>query len=134
MALADSGLVTGLAASTAFWANGTILSTSALDIITGFSAGAAVVLTDITGLSSTIVRNGGSTGLAGAGTIAHITGNYDSTLNTFTTSVSGTATLFVYDDDGSGGNANYRAIVLVGYVDAAQNDTGGTATGILGVA
>jgi len=135
MAAADTGLVTGLAASGAIWANGTILGTSALDVITGFVPTAAIVLTDITTLSTTtIVRNGGTLGAADAGNVAHITGTYDSSANTFTTSLAGTSTLFVYDDNGTTALGNYRAVVLVGYVDGAGNDTAGTSTGLFGVA
>jgi hypothetical protein len=45
-------------------------------------------------------------------------------LNLFTVSTAGSDSLFVYDDDGNAGaSGTYRGVILVGYVDALQNDT-----------
>ena len=43
--------------------------------------------------------------------------------------------MFVYDQDGTTGTGVYRGIILVGYVDAAGNDTmsaGGLLTSVAG--
>jgi len=130
----DTGLVSGLVAGAAMWANGTALGTTGLDIITGFGVTAAIEFTNSITLSSTILRNGATLGADTVGNIIQVTGTYDSSANTFTTSLAGASTLLVYDDNGTTAGGVYRAVVLVGYVDSAGNDTGGTATGILGVA
>jgi len=130
----DTGLVSGLVAGSAMWANGTTLGTTGLDIITGFVATAAIEFTNSINLFGTILRNGATLGASTVGNIIHVTGTYDSSANTFTTSLAGTSTLFVYDDNGTTTGGDYRAVVLVGYVDSAGNDTGGSATGLLGVA
>jgi hypothetical protein len=109
-----------------------------LDTITGFvvssTATPSIQFSDITTVSSTILRNGATLGADTAGNILHITGTYDSAANTFTTSLAGTSTLMVYDDNGTTAAGTYRAVVLVGYVDGAGNDTTGTSSGLQGIA
>ena len=61
---------------------------------------------------------------------AMIAGTYDSATNLFTVSLAGTSTLYVVDNNGDIAAGSYVGIVLVGYIDNAQNDTLG-ATGIL---
>jgi Ca2+-binding RTX toxin-like protein len=139
MAAADSGVVAGLVAGAASWANGTVLGTSGLDTIEGFVVSSGVTpsiqFSDIT-TTSTILRNGATLGASTTGNtnLLHITGIYDRTANTFTTSLAGTSTLMVYDDNGTTAGGDFRAVVLVGYIDGAGNDTAGTSSGLQGIA
>jgi hypothetical protein len=52
-----------------------------------------------------------------------MTGSYSSSTNLFTTSNSGSDTIYIFDADGTGNGTAYRAVVLVGYVDLAGNDS-----------
>jgi len=140
MAAADSGVVGGLVAGAASWANGTVLGTSGLDTIEGFVVSSGVTpsiqFSDITTVTTTILRNGATLGANTTGNtnLLHITGIYDRTANTFTTSLAGTSTLLVYDDNGTTAGGDFRAVVLVGYLDGAGNDTAGTSSGLQGIA
>ena len=128
-AATDTGLAIGFIAGVAP-VNGTAINVSGLDVITGYGAGVMIDL-GIAGLSTTFIRNGGTFTTNSQGLI---TGTYDSATATFTIGTSGTSTLYVFDDDGSASvTTNYRGIVLVGYVDAAGNDTA-AATGLTAVA
>jgi len=80
-------------------------------------------------LNTTILRNGDTIGDTRQ---AMIRGNYNSADGTFTISLTGTSTLYVFDGNTTGTDVTLKGIVLVGYVDAAANDTGG-ATGLTGV-
>jgi len=60
-----------------------------------------------------------------------VRGTYDAAAGTFTVSLTGTSSIYFYDADPSA-SVSIRGVVLVGYVDAAANDTGGT-TGLIGV-
>jgi len=132
-----TGLALGFAFGAAVPANGSVLSTAGLDKIIGF--GTTVGATIVTGLTETGVyaRNGQTMG-AGTNTatdrdFALVSGVYDATNQTFTVALSGADTMFVYDDNGDNTGGNLRGIVLVGYLDAAGNDTyTGTFTGVGG--
>jgi hypothetical protein len=109
------------------------------DVITGFANGMNITIgtaidaagaTTATAHSGTIIRNGGTMGTGTAGDVALITGNYTASTSFFTPSISGTDSLFVYDDNGETAAGGYRAVVLVGYVDTGTVDTMST-TGIL---
>jgi hypothetical protein len=52
-----------------------------------------------------------------------VTGSYASSTGLFTIAASGADTLLVYDDNGNDAGANYRGIVLVGYIDTGTADT-----------
>jgi len=127
----DTGLALGFVAGAAVAANGAVLNVTGMDKITGFgtTAGATIQLTGLT-TASTILRNGQTLGADNAGNIALLVGTYSSAAGTFTVDISGTSSLFVYDDNGTGTGGSYRGIVLVGYVDLAGNDTMAT-TGLL---
>ena len=127
----ETGIVVGFTQGTAVPANGTALNVSGCDIITGFSAGATILLGALTNTAGAIaaIRNGGTLGGSTTGDIALLLGTYDSATGLFTVSLGGTSTLLAYDDNGVAGAGNYRAVVLVGYIDAMQNDTFTTAAG-----
>jgi len=135
----DTGLALGFLASTAVPANGTVMNVAGLDKVTGFGTGVRIVLNGLTETGG-YARNGQTMGGLGAtaGSLdsAMVTGTYDPALNTFTVSLAGTSTLYVYDDNGDTAGGNLRGIVLVGYVDASGNDSNsdGTVTGLIGVA
>lgn len=129
----DTGIVSGFTASGAVPANLQQVNVANMDIITGFSAGADIQLTGLTTTAAAIVRNGGSMGAATVGDIALLTGDYNSSTGLFTVNTAGASTLLVYDDNGQTAGGNYRAVVLVGYVDAGGVDTlsgGGLFTGV----
>ena len=119
-----TGAALGFAASTAVPT--TALTTTGMDVITGASTGMVIDLTGLTTVANAIVRNGGTMGAATAGDIALIVGNYASGTNQFTPSLAGSDTLLVADNNGTTAAGGYNGIVLVGYVDALQNDTLGT--------
>jgi hypothetical protein len=104
------------------------IGTNGMDIITGFGTGDIISLgVDTTGLTGAIVRNG-QVGGAGsnAATTQHamLTGNYDSTTNSFTPANAGSDTMLLVSADGNTAFVlGHGGIVLVGYVDAGQNDT-----------
>jgi hypothetical protein len=52
-----------------------------------------------------------------------VTGSYSSAANTFTLSLAGTDSMYVYDANGTTVAGSLHGIVLVGYVDQLQNDT-----------
>ena len=128
--LTDTAVALGVAASTALPTGN--VSTAGMDVITGFSAGATI----LTGATNTtvqpILRNGATTGAVTIGDAAMLVGTYSAATNLFAVSIAGADTLFVADHNGETDSSvsSYRGIVLVGYVDANQNDTWGT-TGTL---
>ena len=112
---------------------GTVISVTGIDKVFGFGVAAQIAVDPNFTLSTTIVRNGGSIKTtAGANNQSQglIRGNYDATAQTFTISNTGTSTMYFYDavDDAA---FTIRGVVLVGYVDAASDDTGAT-TGLTG--
>jgi hypothetical protein len=113
-----------------------VYNVAGLDTITGFSAGATLVTATSAGGGSTVIlRNGATWGAATVGDLAMIIGTYNAATNQFTTTVAGTDTLVIYDDNGVTALGSYRGIVLVGYVDLTGNDTlsaVGTLTSVLG--
>jgi len=123
-AASDVGTIIGVSGAT----NGTVLSVSGTDIVFGFNSAAFIDLPSLS-LNTTILRNGDTIGDARQ---AMIRGNYNSADGTFTISLTGTSTLYVFDGNTTGSDVTLKGIVLVGYVDAAANDTGG-ATGLTGV-
>jgi len=134
-----TGTVLGFTQSTAVPTT-TAIFVGSSDVITGFANGMNITIgtaiatdgtTTATGHGdNTIVRNGGTMGTGTAGDVALITGNYTAATSFFTPSISGTDTLYVYDDNGTAAGGSYRAVVLVGYVDTGTVDTLST-TGIL---
>jgi hypothetical protein len=134
-AAGDTAVALGFAASTAVPA--VALSTAGMDVITNFGVGDTIVLTSInfTGAPTTLIRNGGTmpTGATAAATQnALLLGVYNAGASTFTPSLSGTDSLFVFDSDGvTSAAGTFRGVVLVGYIDPLQNDTmTAAATGI----
>jgi len=131
----DTGLALGNTAAAAI-STTAVYNTSGMDKITGFSAGATIVTaTSAAGGSTAILRNGATWGADIAGDLALIVGTYSASTNQFTTTTAGTDTLVIYDDNGVTAAGAYRAVVLVGYVDLAGNDTlsaVGTLTSVAG--
>jgi hypothetical protein len=136
---ADSGAVTAtvgaIASGTAINA-AEVFSTSAMDIINGFVAGDTIQLrtTGTTALTTTtantaIVVNGGTFGGSTSGDVALIRGTYSAANNTFTAAAGGTSSALIWDDNGTTAAGSYKAVILVGYVDAGTTDTVG-ATGL----
>jgi Ca2+-binding RTX toxin-like protein len=130
LAGADSGAVT----STKLAAPGTFSATEvfthgAVDKITGFTTGDKIQLyttgtTAITTIAAPIVA-GGVNPAADKGLVAAIVGT-QTNATTFTAATGGADTLFIWDIDGTGANAVYAAVILVGYV-AVADDTVSTA-------
>jgi hypothetical protein len=109
----------------------TAVSTVGMDTITGASVGMTVDLPGTGGTPTTLVRNGGSLAAntnAATTDAALLTGTYASAANTFTPSLAGSDSLLIVNSDGVTSGGTFHGIVLVGYVDALQNDTM-TATG-----
>jgi hypothetical protein len=127
----DTAVVAGALASTALPT--TAVSTAGMDIITGASVGMTIDLPGNGGTiaANPILRNGG-TMLAMTNNVttssALLTGTYASAGNTFTPSLAGADSLFIFNSDGDTNGGSNHGVVLVGYVDALQNDTL-TATG-----
>ena len=83
-------------------------------------------------LRNTILRSGDvMSGDQNQSSQGLVRGTYDATAGTFTVSLTGTSSIYFYDADPSAA-VSVRGVVLVGYVDAAANDTGGN-TGLIGV-
>ena len=127
-ATTDTGSVTMTAGSAVPTSAITIAS---LDYITDFATGDTLSF-GLTTQATTIIRNTGTVGAAADGAVYMIQGTATS-VTAFTPDTSGTATLYVYDADGTGTGSTLRGVVLVGYVDSGSNDTG-AATGLIGVA
>jgi Ca2+-binding RTX toxin-like protein len=133
-----TGTVLGFTQSTAIPTTAIFVGSS--DVITGFANGMNITIgtaidaagaTTATGHgANAIVRNGGTMGTGTTGDVALITGTYTASTSFFTPSISGTDSLYVYDDNGTTAAGSYRAVVLVGYVDTGTVDTLST-TGIL---
>ena len=125
------GIVLSAAAETYSAATaGTIVSgTTALtgiDLVTGLKAGDTIDVSAVAAITGTA----GTTIAAAAGTTASLVrGNFDATTSIWTTSATGTDTLFVYDIDGAGANTVVEAIALIGVVA-----TGVAAAGVLSLA
>ena len=130
MALTDTGTVPFGATTTTgtLPALGVVVSTLGLDNITGFST--AAYIDGLSALVAPMLRSPGAAMVTGSQAL--IVGTYDATAGTFTISNTGISSLYVYDADATG-NVEFRAVVLVGYVDSGSVDTGGT-TGLTGVA
>jgi len=126
----DTGTVTGFTASAAIPT--TAVSTLALDKIADFGNGADTITLSGLTTGTALVRNGGTLGADTAGDVALVRGDYNATTEQFTANTSGTSSLFVYDDNGTTAVGAYRGVVLVGYVDAGNNDTvnGGVFTSV----
>jgi len=131
------GLVDG---STRVVSSSAVLSVSGVDIIHGFGTTAQLAVEGLRNsannadlsLNSTILRSGDvMSGSADVSSQGLVRGTYDAAAGTFTVSLTGTSSIYFYDADPSA-SVSIRGVVLVGYVDAAANDTGGT-TGLIGV-
>jgi hypothetical protein len=96
---------------------------AAIDKITGFAAGDKIQFQKADGTALTFA----TTVLTTAGTIAGATGSVvmargtQTNATTFTTAA-GADTIVFFDIDGTGANAVYQAVILVGYTGLA-NDT-----------
>ncbi|MDI1260161.1 calcium-binding protein, partial [Aquabacterium sp.] len=114
------------AATAATIVSGTTVLTG-IDVVTGMSAGDVI---STAGVSNTFAGAAATT-IAGASGIveALVRGNFAVATNIWTTSATGTDTLFVYDIDGAGANTVVEAVVLVGVVA-----TGTAAAGLLTLA
>jgi len=125
IAAGDTAIALGFAASTAVPT--TAITTAGMDIITNFGSQDTIVLTGVntTGAATTLIRNGGtmpSAADAANTSNALILGVYNSAANTFTPSLTGTDSLFVFDSNGATNGGQYRGVILVGFTDPAQND------------
>jgi Ca2+-binding RTX toxin-like protein len=128
-ATTDTGTVSGFTAGSAVPTSA--ITIASLDYITDFATGDTLSF-GLTTQATTIIRNSGTVGAAADGAVYMIQGTATS-VTSFTPDTSGTATLYVYDADGTGTGSTLRGVVLVGYVDSGSNDTG-AATGLIGVA
>jgi Ca2+-binding RTX toxin-like protein len=133
LAALDSSVVTSTTLATPGTFGGTeaftFATASGYDRITGFTTGDAIQLyttgtTAITTVAAVVVA-GGVNPAATDGVVAAIRGTQTST-TVFTAATAGLDTLLIWDVDGTGTGAVYAAVVLVGYVDVA-NDTVSTA-------
>jgi hypothetical protein len=121
----DTAIAGGFTHSAAIPANGTAIATGGMDVITGFAAG-MTIFTGQTFVANPLVRNGGAMDTGTLTTTqkqALVTGSYSSAANTFTLSLAGTDSMYVYDANGTTVAGSLHGIVLVGYVDQLQNDT-----------
>jgi len=113
-----------------------VISTAGVDKIFGFGTSAQLAIENIGfTLATTLLRSGDLVQNSASGngqSQGLVRGTYDPAAGTFTVSLTGTSSLYFYDSDTASGGISIRGVVLVGYVDAASNDTGG-ATGIVGV-
>jgi Ca2+-binding RTX toxin-like protein len=129
MALTDTGTI-NIAASTTTGtlpALGVVISTAGFDNITGFSTAASIQLPANSGLATTsLLRSPGAALVSGSQ--AMLVGNYDATAQTFTISNTGTSSLYIYDAD-IAATVEYRAVVLVSYLDSTSINSG-AATGL----
>jgi S-layer protein len=120
----DTAVALGFAKSAAVPT--TALSTLGMDVITGMTAGMTIATGLTTASQVAFVRNGGTMpDASNAANTANalIVGTYSASANTFTPSLAGSDSLYVVDNNGDTANGGYNGIVLVGYVDALQNDT-----------
>jgi hypothetical protein len=129
---ADTGIVLGFNFSAVVPVTGTAINVTGLDVITGYTTSAQIDVGAIGLGAVTMIRNGGTFGTSTTGNQALVTGTYAS--GTFTIGTSGADSLYVWDSNGTtDAGGVLRGIVLVGYIDAAGNDTAAT-TGLIAVA
>jgi hypothetical protein len=125
IAAGDTAIALGFAASAAVPT--TAITTLGMDVITNFGSADTIILTglDFRLASTALIRNGGTMPSANdaANTAnALILGVYNAAANTFTPSLTGTDSLFVFDGNGVTAAGSYRGVVLVGFTDPLQND------------
>ena len=99
-----------------------------IDTYTGLKAGDTI---SIAAISNTFTGNVGSTITAATGTTTSLVrGNFNTTTNVWTTSSTGSDTLFVYDQDaaGAGNGTAVEAVAIIGYV---ATGTSAVAAGVL---
>jgi S-layer protein len=95
-----------------------------IDKVTGLQSGDTYSLA---GILNTFTGAAGTTIAAATGTtVSLVRGSFATATNIWTTSATGTDTLFVYDIDGAGANTVVEAIALIGVVA-----TGTAAAGVL---
>ena len=129
MALTDTGTINIATSTTAgtLPALGVVISTTGFDTITGFSTAASIQLPTGTGLATTsLLRSAGAALVSGSQAL--LVGTYDAAAQTFTISNTGTSSLYIYDAD-TAATVEYRAIVLVSYLDSSSVNSG-AATGL----
>jgi hypothetical protein len=131
----DTGVATGVAHAAAVPT--AAIGTSGMDVITGMATGMTIVTGLTTASANAMIRNGGTTmsGSNNANTASvMLVGTYSSSANTFTPSNAGADSLLAVDSNGDTAAGTFNGIVLVGYVDALQNDTmaAGTFTSVAG--
>jgi len=119
------------------------ISTTAMDIVTGFKAADKIQLlatayTGAAGAAAGLIANGTAANtLVGLTLIDNgaviVRGTYDNTAKTFVGSATGTDSIFVYDSDATLTSTAYESVVLVGYVANSVTGIGG-ATGLITLA
>ena len=127
IALSDTGIASGIVVG-AVPAQSQTINVSGMDVITGFSPGASIVITTQAASTASatgyvVVRNGGTLGANTTNDMALLTGDYNSTTGIFTVNSGGASSLMAFDDNGVVAGGVYRGVVLVGYVDAGGADT-----------
>jgi len=139
-ATAGMNQIIGLVDSSRLISSNAVLSVAGIDKIFGFGATSQIAVEGLRNaadgaantLATTILRSGDvMSNTVDTQNQGLVRGNYDATAGTFTVSLTGTSSIWFYDADPSAGTF-IRGVVLVGYVDAAANDTGAT-TGLTGV-
>lgn len=114
------------AATAATIVSGTTVLTG-IDVVKGLHAGDTI---NVAGVIATIAGASGTTIASAAGIVdALVRGNFDAATSIWTTSATGTDTLFVYDIDGAGAGTAVEAIALIGVVA-----TGSAAAGVITLA
>ena len=101
---------------------------AAIDLITGFTTGETIQFQAADGsalvFAATMLRAGGTIAGATGSVVMHRGTQTNGT--TFTAATAGADTIVFFDIDGTGANATYQAIILVGYtVDANDTITAG---------
>jgi len=141
VATAGMNQIVGMVDSNRLISTNAVLSVSGVDKIFGFGATSQIAVENLrnaannasTTLATTFLRNGDtvSNGTDANSSQGLVRGTYDPAAGTFTVSNTGTSSIYFYDADPTA-SVFIRGVVLVGYVDAANNDTAAT-TGLTGV-
>jgi hypothetical protein len=125
MVAADTGAITNGTATLAVGSNapttGTLTSTTAngWDIVYGFKAGDIMQVTGITLNGNNPVLTNGQAVVEGS--VVLLKGTYSAATG-FTVSATGTDSLYTFDANGTAAGTTFNAVVLIGYVDTANND------------
>jgi hypothetical protein len=102
--------------------SGTTAALTGVDVITGFKAGDTISLF---AAANTVTGTLGTTVAAAVdATASLVRGSFDAATTIFTSSSTGTDTLFVYDANGTTVGTAVEAVVLVGFVGSGTAFTG----------